>query len=160
MLLNVILLRACTPMHLVRVYPPAYFGRQRGGNLLLQRDEQSAMPCSLQQLEQSPTMVSVEPMETNASAVLSHAEWLGRARAVQQESRRLREYARALRVRCQQSYRRYLLIACAWCHKPIRWQSIQGTRPVPRTSHGICPTCYVTVTRLLLREARGKGIYQ
>jgi hypothetical protein len=115
--------------------------------MLLKRDERSAMPGSGQQLEPSPTSGSVSARETNASAGLSRAAWVHRARAVQQESRRLRAYARQLRVRCQQSQRRYLLIQCAWCHKPIRWQSLQGTGPVPGTSHGICPLCYVTVTR-------------
>jgi hypothetical protein len=97
-------------------------------------------------------------METNASTPLSHAElvqnhhlrqlnqaWLSRARAVQHESRGLRQHSHELRTRCQQWSQRYLRVTCAWCQKLIRWQSMPAPVPMPMTSHGICPTCYATV---------------
>jgi len=117
--------------------------------MLPKSDEWGETRCSLPQLEPYPNRISVSDMETNAAEALTRAAWLRRVRAVQQESRWLRVYSRALRARCQQSYRHYIQIACAWCHKPIRWQSLQGTVPVRGTSHSICPTCYVNVTREL-----------
>jgi hypothetical protein len=88
------------------------------------------------------------------------AVWVRRARAVRQESRRLRQHARALRARCQHWHQRYLLVACGWCEKHLSWQYLDKplTLPVvtqPATSHGICPACYVTVARELgLRQSR------
>jgi hypothetical protein len=117
--------------------------------MLQKRDEWSETLSYLQQLEQYPNRVSVSDMETNASDSLTRAAWVRRVRAVQQESRWLCESSRALRARCQQSSRRYIQIACAWCQKPIRWQIIQGTIPMRGTSHSICPTCYVNITREL-----------
>jgi hypothetical protein len=67
----------------------------------------------------------------------------------QQASRELRRHAHKLQVRCQQLSWRYILIECAWCQQHIRWEIIQSCVPVTETSHGICPTCYTTVTREL-----------
>jgi hypothetical protein len=125
--------------------------------MLQTRDERSDTPCSLQQREPSPHMRSVLDMDTNASAPLARAAWLARARAVQQESRQLCAASRALLVRSQQWRQCYILIACAWCAKTIRWQLLHGPVPVPGTSHSICPPCYVTVTRELSLKGAHQG---
>ena len=102
-------------------------------------------------------------MDTNTFAPLPRAElvqnhqlrqwnalWLSRAEGVRQESRRLCQHSRALQARCQQWRQRYLLVECAWCEKHISWQFMEEPlAELPVTSHGICPTCFVTVLREL-----------
>jgi len=130
--------------------------------MVLKRDERSETPDSVPQREPYPNSTSVADMDTNAAAVLSRAAlgesqhlrqlnavWLGRARRVQQASRELCLHAHKLQVRGQQLSRRYILIECAWCQQHIRWEILQGCVPMTETSHGICPTCYTTVTREL-----------
>ena len=101
-------------------------------------------------------------MDTNASAPLSLAVlvrnhqlrqwnvlWLGRARGVRQESRGLCQHSRDLYTQSQQLRQHYFRIECAWCTKLIRWQCMEAPVPVTGTSHGICPTCFTTVTYAL-----------
>jgi hypothetical protein len=94
-------------------------------------------------------------METNAALVQSHhlrqrnAVWVSRARAVRQQSRCLCQHVLELQTFYQHWYQYYLRVACAWCEEHIRWQSMATPMPVPMTSHGICPSCYATVTREL-----------
>jgi len=110
-------------------------------------------------LREHPPIVRVSDMETNTSALLPHPElvlshqlrqrnasWLQRARGVRQESRGLRQHSHALCTRSQQWRQRYFRVECAWCKTLIRWQFMPDPVPVTRTSHGICPTCFATVT--------------
>ena len=74
-----------------------------------------------------------------------NAVWVVRARAARQESRRLRQHARALQARYQHWRQRYLLVECTWCQKHLSWQYLdQPLVDLPPTSHGVCPTCFAT----------------
>ena len=82
-----------------------------------------------------------------------NALWLLRARAARQESRRLRQHARALQARCQYWRQRYLLVECTWCQKHLSWQPLdQPMVDLPPTSHGVCPTCFETQVQALRRR--------
>ena len=113
-------------------------------------------------LAHHPRIVRVQDMDTNTYALLPRAElvqshqlrqwnalWLSRAVDVRQESRRLCQHSCELHARYQQWRQRYFLVECAWCKKHIRWQSMEALLVVPATSHGICPTCFVTVLQEL-----------
>jgi hypothetical protein len=103
-------------------------------------------------------------METHASAPLYRAElvqsqqlrqlnalWVRRAEDVRRESRRLRQHSRILQARYQHWRQHYFLVECAWCEEHLSWQFMEEPWPLalPATSHGICPTCFVTVLQEL-----------
>jgi len=94
-------------------------------------------------------------METNAALVQHHQRRPGtdflwsRVDDVRQENNRLRQHSQALQARYHHWRQRSVLVECAWCQQHIRWQWRPDPLPVPMTSHGICPSCYTTVTREL-----------
>ena len=82
-----------------------------------------------------------------------NALWLLRAREARQESRRLRQHARALQERYQHWRQRCLLVACTWCQKHLSWQYLdQPLVDLPPTSHGVCPPCFETQVQALRRR--------
>ena len=63
-------------------------------------------------------------------------------------------YVREAQMHYASLRHRYLLIACAWCQRRIRWQR-KASSVVGETSHGICLPC---ATRLLTQlSARAVG---
>ena len=79
--------------------------------------------------------------------------WVFRARKARQESRRLRQHARALQALYQYWRQRYLLVECTWCQQHLSWQYLdQPLVDLPPTSHGACPTCFATQVQALRRR--------
>jgi len=75
------------------------------------------------------------PMETSLALQIKYRE-------VQAHYEQLRQY---YLVHVQQQYalvrQRYMLIACAWCQRRLRWQRTAASSGGGETSHGICRPC-------------------